>query len=65
MLNEDGYDSDLMLSHSDATYIGEESEDYQEGYRDGWWSQPVKQKDNPEYMAGYNRGYNNRSLDGC
>jgi hypothetical protein len=64
MAIRDRYDSDLMLTHSQATNVNHESKDYQEGYSDGYWQQPEKQPNNPEYMAGYNRGYNNVSLDG-
>jgi len=63
MLNEDGYDSNLMLTHSQATNTNDESPDYQKGYQDGWWQQPEKQPKNEQYMLGYIRGYNNQCLD--
>ena len=63
MLNNDGFDSNLMLTHSDATDTNKESLEYQEGYRDGWWQQPEQQPESEDYMEGYRRGWNNRNLD--
>jgi hypothetical protein len=64
MPNSDNYDFALMLTHEQSANINDQSADYQAGYRQGYWHQPEEKPENPEYMLGYNRGWNTRSLDG-
>ncbi|WP_333379168.1 hypothetical protein [Microcoleus sp. N9_B4] len=64
MLNNDKYNSDLMLTHEQATNCNDRSKDYQAGYRQGYWHQPEEEPENPDYMEGYAQGWNNRSSDG-
>jgi hypothetical protein len=64
MLNSDGYDSDLLLTHEQAARatMDEESEEYQAGYQRGYWFQS-EESDSPDYIRGHCDGWNAHSLD--
>jgi hypothetical protein len=63
MLNPDGFDSKLMLSHEDIERTKKRSDDYKRGYSQGYWHQPKEEPENPEYMKGYDSGWDDKVMD--
>lgn len=54
----------LLLTNEQAQRQKEESADFDRGYARGYWHQPEEEPDNQEYMRGYNKGWDARSMDG-